>query len=390
MRNKNVDSVLLMLLCARLDNNPEHGWTRRIGNMEVKMQQLTHGGNIYNRCDIPENTRIVDFSANVNPLGMPPSVKKAIIDNVDNFSNYPDPLCRDLRNEISKHESVPTDYIVCGNGAADIIHRIAVAMKPERVLLTAPTFSEYEHAVKSVDSCVKYHYLIEKNRFELDGSILESITPDIDIVFLCNPNNPTGIPTKKELVLKIAEQCQRNGTVLVVDECFMDFLEDPQEYSVVGELSDFDNIIVLKAFTKIYAMAGIRLGYGICSNKHIMDGLYSAGQPWSVSVIAQICGVSALQDTEYVKRTKEIIQTNREYLLNNLNQLGFKVYESKANYILFKTDNRNLSEKLLGYGILIRPCANFIGLDDTYFRIAVKSFVDNKYLIKCMKESAEL
>ncbi|HEX2926134.1 MAG TPA: histidinol-phosphate transaminase [Ruminiclostridium sp.] len=350
------------------------------------MRKLIHGGDIYDRGDIPENTRIVDFSANINPLGMPLSVKKAIAENIDKFSSYPDPLCRALINEISRHEDISSGWIVCGNGAADIIYRLAIGLKPKNVLLTAPTFSEYEHAVRCAGGSISYHYLLEKNNFSLDSSILHSITPGVDMVFLCNPNNPTGIPVKKGLVLEIAAHCRENGTVLVVDECFMDFLQEEGEYSVVGSVGKFDNIIVLKAFTKIFAMAGIRLGYGICSNKQTVDRLYDAGQPWNVSVIAQICGIAALKETSHILKTKEMIQSNREYLIRNLNKLGFKTFESKANYVLFKTEDRNLSRKLLRFGILIRSCGNFTGLDNTYYRIAVKSHADNEYLIKCLGE----
>lgn len=350
------------------------------------MKQLSHGGDIYSKRDIPKDKMIIDFSANVNPLGMPIAVKRAIIDSIDDFSNYPDPLCRDLINEISKHENIPAEYIVCGNGSADIIYRIAAALKPKMTLLPAPTFSEYEESVKTESSSIKYHFLLEKNQFNLDQSIFDKITSDIDIMFLCNPNNPTGILTEKEMVLKIAAQCKANKVVLVVDECFIEFLENSQEYSIVDKLDAFDNVIVLKAFTKIYAMAGIRLGYGICSNTDIIDRLYKAGQPWNVSVIAQKSGIAAIRQTEYVKQTKSIITKNREYLMSELSLLGLKVFESKANYILFKSKNRLLHQDLEKYGILVRTCSNYKGLDDSYFRIAVKSKEDNEYLIKSLKK----
>lgn len=352
----------------------------------VNVIKLIHGGDIYSKRGIQGNNKIIDFSANINPLGIPLAVKRAITDNLDDFSNYPDPLCRALINEISKYENIPAEYIVCGNGAADIIYRIAVAIKPKMTLLTAPTFSEYEESVKTVNSSVRYHYLRESNQFQLDQSIFKNITPDIDVMFLCNPNNPTGAPIEKEMVLKIAAECKLNNIVLVVDECFIEFLENSQAYSIVDELHAFDNIIVLKAFTKTYAMAGIRLGYGICSNQIIIDSLYSAGQPWSVSVVAQKCGIAAIKETEYVIQTKLLIKENREYLMSQLSLFGIKVFKSKANYILFKSENKLLHRELEEYGILIRSCGNYIGLDDTYFRIAVKSKEDNEYLVKCLKK----
>ena len=204
------------------------------------MKKLIHGGDIYSHRDIPENKRLIDFSANINPLGMPLAVKRAIIDNIDNFSSYPDPLCRALIDEMSKYENIPAEYIVCGNGAADIIYRIASAIKPKRALLTAPTFSEYEEAVKTVNCRIRYHYLLENDGFNLDESIFDKLVPDIDIVFLCNPNNPTGVPIKKQMILKVAARCKENKTILVVDECFIEFMENSQDYSIY-KLDAFDN-----------------------------------------------------------------------------------------------------------------------------------------------------
>lgn len=350
------------------------------------MKQLTHGGDIYSKRDIPENKKLIDFSANVNPLGMPQAVKRAIIDNIDAFSNYPDPLCRDLIDEISIHENVPKEYIACGNGAADIIYRITATIKPKIALLPAPTFSEYEQSLKIVNSSIRYHHLLENEGFILDERILDKLSPDVDLMFLCNPNNPTGIPIKKEIVLKIAYHCKKNNTVLVVDECFIDFLEDTHEYSIARELSNLKNVIVLKAFTKIYAMAGIRLGYCLCSDNEIIDRIYNQGQPWNVSVIAQKCGVAALKETDYVKKTKKIIKQNREYLIKNLRLLGFEVFDAKANYILVKSENKLLQSELEKEGILIRSCANYVGLNGSYFRIAVKSEADNEFLLKNLKK----
>ncbi len=349
------------------------------------MKQLSHGGDIYSKRDIPENKKLIDLSANVNPLGMPPAVKRAIIDNIDAFSNYPDPLCRDLIDEISKHEKVPKEYIACGNGAADIIYRIAATIKPKIALLPAPTFSEYEQSLKIVNGSIRYHLLLENEGFILDERILYKLSPDIDIMFLCNPNNPTGVPIKKDRVLRIASHCKKNNTVLVVDECFIDFLENTNEYSIVQELIDLKNVIVLKAFTKIYAMAGIRLGYCICSDNEIIEGIYNQGQPWNVSVVAQKCGVAALKETDYVKETKKIIKQNREFLIKNLRLLGFEVFDSEANYILIKSENKSLQRELEKEGILIRSCANYIGLNESYFRIAVKSKEDNEFLLKTLK-----
>lgn len=351
------------------------------------VKELVHGGDIYTKRNTKE--KIIDFSANINPLGLPSSVKKAIIDNIDNYESYPDPLCRELREKLSNNIKINKNNIICGNGAADLIFKITIGLKPKKALLIAPTFAEYEEALNLVDSEIQYYTLNEQNNFMIDEDILDFILPELDIMFICNPNNPTGIAIKKEEVIKIAEVCKRNNITLVVDECFTDFLIDEHNYSICEYLNKYDNVIILKAFTKIYAMAGIRLGYMLCSNEHILNKVSNIGQPWSVSTVASKCGVAALDEEDYVNKTKLYIKENREYLIKELINLGYKVFPSQVNYILFKSEDSTIKEKLEHYGILIRSCSNYKILDEKYFRIAVKSKEYNEYLIKCLKNIGE-
>ena len=301
-------------------------------------------------------------------------------------ANYPDPLCRELREALAIHEDINSSNIICGNGAADIIFKITLALKPKKALLIAPTFAEYEEAINLVNGEIIYYNLKEEKDFCIEADILDYITSDLDIMFICNPNNPTGIPMKKGDMFNILEKCKKNNVILVVDECFIDFLIDEEEYSLSSYISQYNNLIILKAFTKIYAMAGIRLGYMMCSNMDIVNKINNIGQPWSVSTVASKCGVAALKEVDYVKKTKEYIKENREYLIRELNSLGYKVFESETNFILFKTKDTNIKDKLEEYGILIRSCSNYRNLNEEYFRIAVKSEKNNKYLINCLKE----
>ena len=316
------------------------------------MKELIHGGDIYSF-----NKNIIDFSANINPLGMPLSVKKAIIDNIENYKAYPDPLCRSLRKALAKKEKTSMENILCGNGAADIIFKIALGIKPKKALILAPTFSEYEEALKLVNCKINYYKLKEENNFFIKDDILNYLNEEIDIIFL-----------------------------MVVDECFMDFIYDEENYSISSYINNFKNLIILKAFTKIYAMAGIRLGYMLSSNEEIINKISSIGQPWSVSSVAAFSGEAALKEEEFVNKTKLYIKENREFLKKELENLGFKVFNSKANYIFFKSNILNLKEYLKEKGVLIRSCNNYIALNKDYYRIAVKSKEDNKILIKCLKE----
>ncbi len=347
------------------------------------MRKLVHGGDIYSKSHI-EN--LLDLSANINPLKMPVKVKEAIINNIESYEAYPDPLCRELKHELSKYHKISEESIVCGNGAADVIFRLILALKPKKALILAPTFAEYEEALKLSNAEIIYYDLKEELSFQVKDDILDLITEDLDIVFLCNPNNPTGIPLEKEKVLKLAAKCMDMSVNVIIDECFSDFLEEEEKYSVVPCLQDYKNIFILKAFTKMYAMAGIRLGYGISFNKELIQKVSGIGQPWSVSTVAQKAGVQALKEIEFVNKTKFIIKENRQYLIKEIRTLGFKVYDSKVNYVLFKSSVKDLKLKLEKYGILIRSCSNYKNLDDSFYRIAVKSKEDCERFINSLKE----
>lgn len=348
--------------------------------MKQQNKVLVHGGDIYSH-----QKPMIDFSANINPLGMPSMVKQAIIDNIDSYECYPDPLNRELIRAISEHDNVGEEHIVCGNGAADVIFRIALALKPKRALILAPTFAEYEQALAVVDSKVDYYILKEINGFEIQKDILDQINSVYDIVFICNPNNPTGLPIKASFMLEIAKRCKQQNVTLVIDECFTEFLDNEQDYSVMDKIETLDNVIILKAFTKIYAMAGIRLGYAVCGNIDVASEITHTLQPWSVSTIASKCGVAALKQGEFVEQTKEYIKNARTILIKGLEELGFTVYESKVNYVFFRTDI-DIINPLVQKGILVRSCKNYNYLDDRYYRVAVKTIKDNEYLLSCLKE----
>ena len=307
-----------------------------------------HGGDIY------ANSVDYDFSVNISPLGIPDEVKKCIAELTDELSSYPDPYCTELRNALAVHHNTTPERIICGNGAAELIYAFAIAVKPKSVCIISPTFSEYE---KSLNCEISYEF--DNNRI-------------YDVIYVCNPNNPTGTMTSCE---KYIGHCK----ILFVDECFMDFADVPQ--SMIGK----DNVFVLKAFTKTYGMAGIRLGYGISSDSALLENMCDNMQTWNVSAIAQKCGIEALKCREFVCKSREIIQTERIYLTESLRELGFEVYDSKVNFILFRTDI-NLYEELLKRRILIRNCGNFRGLDNTYYRCAVRKHEDNVILINTIKE----
>lgn len=349
------------------------------------MVNLIHGGDIYSF----ENKQIIDFSANINPLGIPQKVKDAMVSCIDSLEHYPDPLCRKLSAKIADSENVKTDQVICGNGAADIIYRLAIAIKPKKALVLAPTFAEYEIAMKTVDCEVSHYYLFDENDFMLDSRILDEVAANLyDIVFICNPNNPTGRIADREILIEILNICNRQGSFLIIDECFLEFCEISQRFTMKQYITNFPNLLILKAFTKLYAMPGVRLGYALTSNQRLLEELKNAAQPWAVSQIAQIAGIHALDETQYIKDAIEQVDAEKHFLVPKLNELGIRTYPTAANYILLNIkdskgyDKDSFKEKMLNQGILIRSCANYKGLDENYFRIAIRSKAENLKLLE--------
>ncbi len=370
-----------------MDHIKENNWKN------CDTEKLIHGGDIYSAKEQLGKRKnppmILDFSANINPFGLPDGVKQAIRNSVDSFDVYPDPLCRELISRLSKHEGVPSEWILCGNGAADLIYRTVYGVKPRKAMVLAPTFAEYTEAL-SAASCQVVHYeLYEKDGFQVGEGLLDSLDQGLDMLFICNPNNPTGQLVTKEFLLKLVRRCKTLDILLFVDECFNEFLDEPQDYTTKEFLKAFDNLIILKAFTKIYAMAGIRLGHCISSNTVLLKKIREAGQPWSVSAPAQIAGIYGMEERDYLTKTKKLIREERAYLIPSLKETGITVIASNANYIFIK-DSRStakpLHELLFEKGILIRNCDNYYGLGPGYYRICIRKHEENMKLIEALRE----
>lgn len=382
-----------------------------------------HGGDVY------RHSVQYDFSVNVNPLGMPPQVIEHLRDTVGSWHHYPDPYCQELRAALSGYCNVPEEQIVCGNGAADLLDRLIRVWRPEQALIPVPTFTEYERLLSQEGCGLHFFYLKEEENFvpqvdeliraleqmrsgrqkkwegqhrigEIEGW-KEQLRPvgrgELDqktemkekrevqhrlgdseeqgrmMVILCNPNNPTGqaIPAKE--VIRLAKACRRTRSLLVLDECFCEFLEKEDEYSFMEQIESYPEVVILRAFTKFYAMAGLRLGYAVCGDRKLAKSLQERGQPWSVSIPAQEGGIAALKaaaedlgEAGYRERTLSLLATEREFLRRELTALGFAVFPSQVNFLLFRDDqgeeDGDLWEACLRREILIRDCRDFRGL----------------------------
>lgn len=326
----------------------------------------THGGDVY------RNPIEYDFSINVNPLGMPLASIQAAHEGIVLTGRYPDYRAEQLCRAIAKAQNIPADRIIPGNGAAELLYALGQTI-PGKALAIAPTFTGYAEAVAAGGGEMSY----AGNEQEL----IEKLDDSIRLVFLCNPNNPTGTLFMREQILRVLAKAEAMQAYVCVDECFLPFLEEEASYSMLPYLTKHTRLLVLRAFTKIYCMAGLRLGYLACGDTELQLRIRAKLQPWNTSIPAQLAGIAALSDTEYLAKTRENLQAERAYLVPRLRELVAEVYDGYGNFLLFR-DEPDLKERMLEVGVLIRACGDFEGLDDTYFRIGIRSHSENQEFIR--------
>ena len=285
-----------------------------------------------------------------------------------------------LRAALSERHGVNPARIVCGAGAADLIDRLARVLRPKHALIPVPTFTEYERALRSA-GCPVEHFPLPED-FHLPAGFPDAFTPETDLIFLCNPNNPTGLLTEPALL----RQCAARGVTLVVDECFLDLTEEPSRYTIVPLLEEYPRLVILRAFTKTYAMAGLRLGYALCGSAETAQALRDCAQPWSVSVPAEAAGLAALKETAYEREVRAFLRTERARMLRALAALGFRAVPGQANFLLFFSEDTSLAQRLRGRGILLRDCRDFPGLAPGWYRAAIRKREENDALLKALGE----
>ncbi|MDR2438799.1 MAG: aminotransferase class I/II-fold pyridoxal phosphate-dependent enzyme [Planctomycetaceae bacterium] len=350
------------------------------------MYEYRHGGNVHFELG---RANFLDLSANINPLGFPEGIEEAIRNEIIFCCNYPDNSSVRLRKCIADFERVKPEWIFCGNGSSDIIFRLPPCLKPRKALIEIPAFSDYERSLKSYGTKIYYHQLNENQNFECDESIVTTTEREqVDLIFLCNPNNPTGILTKRKIIENLLRSCRNSKTTVAVDECFMDFTEQADDVTVKPLLAEFDNLVILKAFTKIFALPGIRLGYVICNNKELINKLYFHGPDWAVSNLAHAAGIAALKDAEtYLKKTVLLVKQERQFVKHELENLRYKIFDSQANYLFLKNPyDFDLKEELDKHRIRIRSYKNTIGLEAGFYRLALSQHQHNVRLIETVQK----
>lgn len=345
-----------------------------------------HGGNIYKLAREKGIKEILDYSANINPFGLPESLKKSVLENFHVFEKYPDPDYMELREVLAKHNGVDCENIIVGNGATEIIFLYMKTLNPQKALVVNPTFAEYERALMQTECEVSHFELKEENDFILDmGELEEELKKGYDLLVMCNPNNPTGRFIPKNEMEKIALMAREAGTRLMVDEAFIEFVEGSYSESM-AHLKD-PNIFVVRALTKFFAIPGIRLGFAICHDNDIIEKIEAKREPWTVNALAELTAKVVLDDREYIEKSEKWIKEEKKRMYEGL-MLGknIKVYKTDTNFILVKLTGKynckTLRKELIEDGILIRDCSNFPYLNEDFIRLAIKDYENNNYVVE--------
>ena len=359
------------------------------------MNDFLHGGNLREAQDKYGISRkkIVDFSASINPLGLPFGFKRLIYNKVENIKNYPDSENKQLTGILADKLKLHPDNIIIGNGSNELIYLLLNYFFPKKVIIPVPSYSEYERASLAAGASCAFVKILGGNRTDFDlKNILSSYDKDSGLLFICNPQNPTGKLWEKEELGYLIKECQQFGILILVDEAFISFIPDEEKYSVVDLLKSYNNLIVLRSMTKIYAIPGLRLGY-LLGSKEIIIKLKSKQPNWQVNSLAQDIGPYMLRNSKYLLKSKNLIPKLKDHFYQELNEFDWinPQYPS-VNFIFCKlkgsiTNSKKLGEYLIKkHKILIRDCSNFRGLDKSYIRLAVKSRKENLELIRCLKE----
>lgn len=347
-----------------------------------------HGGNVFavaRALGVPPE-KIIDFSASINPLGMAPGVRDALAGCVDRLLHYPDKRATELKESLAAYHGVSPDEIAVANGSTELIHLLPRVFGGKRALIIAPAFAEYALALERSGWEIDYLTLASGDNFTLPlPELQEKLGAGYDMLFVCNPGNPTGALIPKAQIERVIELCRDSGTFLVLDEAFIDFCEEESAKQLIRQC---ERAVLIRSMTKFFAIPGLRLGYAIAEARTI-SAIASLQDPWSVNTAAQVAGMASLADAGYGRRTRDYVDAERERLAADLAAIpGLRVFPARANYLLAEIlggpSAAMLRERLMQKGMLIRDCSNFQGLDGRFFRVAVRLREENGLLVETL------
>lgn len=351
------------------------------------MQLPEHGSNtqyVYESLKWKQPEKVIDFSVNINPLGAPEVLKEKWGDWFTAIHDYPDPNANTLMEELAAQENIPAAHLLAGNGAAEIITLIARYLAGSKVAVIHPAFSEYAAACRNEGSEV-VEIVLAAPEWHLEASALADKLQGVKAVFLCNPNNPTGIHYNRETVEALIEVCKRTDTLCIIDEAFYDFLPEPVTY--IEKVLHQQHVIVIRSLTKMYSIAGIRLGF-LAGNPALLQEISRTKPHWSVNALAMKAGVACLQDKAHVAETRRFIAAERAAIFRELKKLGFEHSSSQLNFYLLRDPALLTQEKLFHFlleqGLVLRHTENFPGIKGKWLRVAVKQPEANKLLLEAL------
>ena len=340
-----------------------------------------HGGDLY------RNQVNLDFSVNINPLGVPQTVKNAMVHAVETSDRYPDMIAEKLTNAVKSAYAISPEYLLFGNGSSELFMAVVHGINPKKTVIPVPSFYGYEYAVGASDSEIVYYKTTPENNFCLTSAFLAVLLEDVELLFIANHNNPSGNTIEQKSLKRLLDYCKDRNIYVVLDECFIEFCDG--DYSMLSEIELYHNLLLVRAFTKIFSIPGVRLGYLVCSNRELLHKIKRHIPEWNLSCFAQAAGCvccSVAAQTDFIKDTATYVKKERQFLADAFRQKGFQVFPSNANFILLYSKSP-LYEQLLAHGILIRDCSNFRGLCNGYYRIAVKSRAENEALLNAIGEA---
>ncbi|MCG1012011.1 threonine-phosphate decarboxylase [Tepidanaerobacter sp. GT38] len=357
---------------------------------------LIHGGNVYKAAQELNISHddILDFSANINPLGFPEAVKSIILNHIKDIVHYPDVEQIELKKAAAEYYGTSPESIMPGNGSVELIHIVLEALRPSRAIIPSPTFAEYAISCQSRNIDTLFINL-RPNNFKFDFQMVNNLTDEIipnSIIILCNPNNPTGLLTKQQDISVLLDILSDKKAYLLVDEAFMDFVDVDE--SMATFIEKYDNLMVLKSVTKFFALPGLRLGF-VLACPELIKRFYTLKDPWNINTFAGLVGAKVLQDKHYIDKTRKYIREEKLRFWENLKNVpAIQPLYPEANFIFIKITAADikvplLAESLKKNRILIRDCSNYMFLDDSFFRVAVKRREDNDIFVSALKEVLE-
>lgn len=339
---------------------------------------------------------IVSFSANVNPLGVSPRLREELSRRIDAITTYPDREYTSLRRCIADYCGTDYENVIVGNGSTELISLFIQIEHPKKALVIGPTYSEYEREIALGGGTTLYYPLHEANGFCLDvRDFLSQLNESVDLLVICNPNNPTSSSITRAEMRQILDACKQHDIYVMVDETYVEFADNMDEISAVPLTNDYNNIVILRGTSKFFAAPGLRLGYAITGNRDLIKSINTRKNPWTINSLAVVAGETMFTDTDYIKATKALIASERARIYDVLkNHPAYKVYKPSGNFILVRIlkdglTSQDLFDRAIREKMMIRDCSTFPFLDNRYIRFCIMNPADNDRLLACLLHAAE-